>query len=569
MKKLALYMLGAAVVLSGCNDILDSDPYDQFTKDIYFTSETNVEMFANYFYSEFSGYGNSGSYGNYYFNNLNDDQGTTGLASWSFTAVPATAAAWNTPYTEIRRANTLIAALPNVESMSETKKAHWMGVARLYRGWQHFKLVRAYGNCYYVDKELDSSDEDVLYGPRQDRNTVMDRVLEDLNYAVGNISENGTSRTAINVYVAQAMKAQVCLFEGTYSKYVLGDASRASKYLTEAKAACDAIMNSGQYQLNASYHANFNSLDLSGNKEMILYKKYIYGTLAHSTIDYTCGSTQVNGMSKAAFDSYLFIDGLPKATTKCDTSEAGVLVNFDDKAGFGPQDHIDISALLAQRDPRLSDQIDHILMFPGSGYARFGGAQSTSGTGYGVLLFDTDLISTANRQSISGNDTDAPIFWLAEILLDYAEIQAELGAITQSDLDKTINLLRDRAGMPHLTLTPQPDPANNMGVSDLLWEIRRERRVEMMYAQNDRYYSLQRWNQLDKLDTAKYPDQARGAYVGNFAGTSLLEQVSVDADGYINCSNGNTRTYDSKYMLFPIPSGQRDLNPQLDQNPGW
>ena len=149
------------------------------------------------------------------------------------------------------------------------------------------------------------------------------------------------------------------------------------------------------------------------------------------------------------------------------------------------------------------------------------------------------------------------------------EIQAELGAISQTDLDKTINLLRDRAGMPHLTMTPEPDPANNMGVSDLIWEIRRERRVEMMYAQNDRYYSLQRWNQLDKLDTAKYPDQARGAYVGNFVGTDLLDQITVDADGYINCSNGNTRTYDSKYMLFPIPSGQRDLNSQLNQNPGW
>jgi hypothetical protein len=359
------------------------------------------------------------------------------------------------------------------------------------------------------------------------------------------------------------------LFEGTYSKYVLGDSSRAASYLNEAKSACDAIMNSGQFQLNGSYHANFNSLDLAGNKEMILYKKYLYGTLAHSTIDYTCGSTQVNGMSKAAFDSYLFIDGLPKATTSCYTSEAGVLVNIDDNAGFGPQDHIDISEVLANRDPRLSDQIDHILMFPGNGYARFGGAQSTSGTGYGVLLFDTNLISTTNRQSISGNDTDAPIFWLAEILLDYAEIQAELGAISQTDLDKTINLLRDRAGMPHLTMTPEPDPANNMGVSDLIWEIRRERRVEMMYAQNDRYYSLQRWNQLDKLDTAKYPDQARGAYVGNFVGTDLLDQITVDADGYINCSNGNTRTYDSKYMLFPIPSGQRDLNSQLNQNPGW
>ena len=330
-------------MLSGCNDILDSDPYDQFTKPIYFTSETNVELFANYFYSEFSGYGNSGSYGNYYFNNLNDDQGTTGLASWTFTAVPATAAAWSTPYTEIRRANTLIEALPDIESMSDAKKAHWMGVARLYRGWQHFKLVRSYGDCYYVDKALDSSDEDVLYGARQNRNLVMDRVLEDLNYAVANISENASSRTAINVYVAQAMKAQVCLFEGTYSKYVLGDSSRAASYLNEAKSACDAIMNSGQFQLNGSYHANFNSLDLAGNKEMILYKKYLYGTLAHSTIDYTCGSTQVNGMSKAAFDSYLFIDGLPKATTSCDTSEEGVLVNIDDNAGFGPQDHIDIS----------------------------------------------------------------------------------------------------------------------------------------------------------------------------------------------------------------------------------
>ena len=151
-------------MLSGCNDILDSDPYDQFTKPIYFTSETNVELFANYFYSEFSGYGNSGSYGNYYFNNLNDDQGTTGLASWTFTAVPATAAAWSTPYTEIRRANTLIEALPDIESMSDAKKAHWMGVARLYRGWQHFKLVRSYGDCYYVEDEFSASDE-ISIGP--------------------------------------------------------------------------------------------------------------------------------------------------------------------------------------------------------------------------------------------------------------------------------------------------------------------------------------------------------------------------------------------------------------------
>ena len=177
-----------------------------------------------------------------------------------------------------------------------------------------------------------------------------------------------------------------------------------------------------------------------------------------------------------------------------------------------------------------------------------------------------------DRQSIGTNTTDAPIFWLAEIYLNYAEACAELGNITQNDLDISINKLRDRVKMPHLTTAPEADPANNMGVSNIIFEVRRERRVEMMYCNNDRYYSLQRWNQLQLLDTQKYPNQCRGAYVGNFVGKGGIDwtQVTVDADGYIDCkNNGKERVYDSKYNLFPIPSGQKTLNENIGQNPGW
>ena len=567
-KSIILVGLGVFMLsLASCDDILDTDPYDQFTKDNYFTSETNVQLFANYFYNTFTGYG-SGS-GDYYFNTLNDDQASTGITKWTYMNVPGTAAAWNTPYVEIRRANTLIAAVPNVETMSDAKKANWLGIGRLYRAWQHYKVVRNYGDCYWVDKELDPNDEDILYGPRQPRNDVMDKVLEDLNFACINITDNAGSRTAFNKWVALAMKAEVCLYEGDYSKYVTKNNDRAARYLNEAKSACLEIMNSGNFTLNGNFQANFNSIDLAGNKEMILYKHYIQSTFAHGTIDYTCGSTQVNGMTKDAFDSYLFKDGKPLATTSLNKSDHGTIVVLDDNSGLGEAPHIDISNVLANRDPRLSAQVDHILQFPGCGYARFGGAQSTASTGYGVFLFDTNLIGNTNRQSTYGNWTDAPIFWYAEILLNYAEACAELGSISQTDLDKSINLLRDRVGMPHLLTSVEADPANNMGVSNIIWEVRRERRVEMMYCMNDRYWSLLRWNQLSLLDTDTHPNLCRGAYVAGFDAVSLAE-IDIDADGYINCrNNGAPRQWDAKYNLFPIPDDQRNLNPQIGQNPGW
>ena len=568
MKKIILSLMAGMVLFTSC-DLLNNDPYDSFTKNNFFTSETNVEMYANYFYNEWSAYGTGGASGDFYFNTLNDNQAVTGLAGWGFKNVSASDGTWNACYTEIRRANILLENIEQVE-MPAASMDYYTSLARLYRGWQHFCLVRKFGDCFWVDKSLTSQDEAILYGPRHNRNEVMDKALEDINYAVEHMGAmHADSRTAYNVHVANAMKSRVCLFEGTYAKYHQGDNARAEKYLKEAKAASEAIINAGQFALTPGaegYRANYNSLDLAGNTEMILYKKYVLGVLYHATQDYCCGSTQTNGLSKSAFNAYLMADGtLPTGEDK------GRLGTEEEGVNAGKPVIVD---LLAARDPRLAQQIDGYLGYVGNGRVRYEGmpgqetaAENTVSTGYGITKFDEPVTPSQYRQATNGNETDGPIFWLAEILLNHAEACAELGETAAATA--SVNKLRARAGMPNLTLWG--DKANNMGVSDLIWEVRRERRVELMFDLNDRYWSLIRWHQLDKLDTQKYPDQTLGAWIEEGWPIDLNSvKLTNGTYGYIDCNTtGDHRVFEEKHYLAPIPQGQLDLNENLTQNPGW
>ncbi len=563
MKKIILSLMAGMVIFTSC-DLLNNDPDDSFTKGNFFTSETNVEMYTNAFYSEWSGYGNNGTYGTFYFPTLNDNQAVTGITTWDFITIPATDGTWDASYEEIRRANILLENIDGVE-MDDATKEYYKSLGHLYRAWQHFCVVRKFGDCYWVDHSLTTEDTDILYGPRQNRNLVMDNILADLNYAVENMgTKNADSRTAYNVYVAQAIKAQICLFEGTYAKYHKNDTERSKKYLAEAKAAAEAIINSGEFTLTPGaegYRANYNSLELAGNTEMIMYKSYVQNVLRHATQDYCCGSTPTNGMSKSAFNAYLKKDG----TLADKNDDHGVLGTEGYDAGKPVIYH-----LLEARDPRLAQQIDGYLCYVGNNRARYegvpeqaGAAENTVTTGYGILKFDEPVTPSSLRQSTTGNVTDCPLFWLAEILLTHAEACAELGE--DAAAKTSLNKLRVRAGMPEYA--PVNDPANTIGVSDLIWEIRRERRVELMFDNNDRYWSLIRWHQLDLLDTEKYPDQTKGAWID--ASWPGADQVKRDANGYIDLNDTYVRKFEEKHYLAPIPSGQIVLNPQIGQNQGW
>jgi hypothetical protein len=231
-----------------------------------------------------------------------------------------------------------------------------------------------------------------------------------------------------------------------------------------------------------------------------------------------------------------------------------------------------IAHLLKNKDKRLSVLIDSIVCYNGHGWVRNEPspdgalpAEMTSCTGYTIKKYDQPLLPLYYRTNTTTGYTDAPLYWYAVILLNEAEAKAELGTITESDLDATINKLLHRAGLPDMTLTPDADPANNMNVSNLIWEIRRCRRCELMCDNWYRYWDLVRWHQLDKLDSNEHPNINRGA---NLTGADQ-NGVSVDADGYMIATSA-TRTFNKKYYLYPIPTNELNLNKdKIQQNLGW
>ena len=127
--------------------------------------------------------------------------------------------------------------------------------------------------------------------------------------------------------------------------------------------------------------------------------------------------------------------------------------------------------------------------------------------------------------------------------------------------------------MPDMTVSPAADPANNMGVSNLIWEIRRERRVELMYDYNYRFWDLMRWHQLDKLDTKLNPNIKLGANIKNDVVAMDAQKVSWNAEGYLIIYPDNDRTYDKKYYFYPVPTSQISIYEangyKFTQNPGW
>jgi len=323
------------------------------------------------------------------------------------------------------------------------------------------------------------------------------------------------------------------------------------------------------FTLSPTYQENYNSVNLANNPEMIFYKAYKQNVLHHSLIAYISSSTQINGMSKNAFESYLFTDGKPLALTSLDKSDAAVMKIGTKTVGGNvvPDTVMSIKKILDIRDKRLSQTIDTALCYVGRGFTRFGtGISMTSSTGYGVSKYDNKSLDNMFRNQTNANFTHAPIFWLAVVYLQYAEACAELGTITQSDLDQSINKLRSRAGIPPLSVNVgYSDPANNMGVSDLIWEIRRERRNELMFDNWTRYWDLIRWHQLDKLDSSLHPDILLGANIVKDPYNRVVPRVG----NYINGTKGKTRQFNPKHYWYPIPSDQISLNPQLVQNPGW
>lgn len=586
-----------ALALSSCNDYLTRDPEDTVTDlPSFWNNESNIRTSVINLYTDyFKGY-NSGWNRSDYFDETNIADWTDDNAQQEATMFTKVAPAkaddkdaenptspWY--FTNVTTINKIIERV-TTSTLDDEAKNHWLGVARFFRAMEYSRLVEAFGDVPWYDATMSSTDYDKLYKARDPRTTVMDNVLADLQFAAQNVRvSDGTKGLSVNRDVVESFASRLMLFEGTWQKYRANDKTAAAKYLNAAKTFAEDVIKSGRYSLCPDYKSLTNSIDLAGNPEMIMYRSYVEGVVTHSLMSFQNTEHEKNSPSKSLIDSYLSANGLP-------IHQTGNSQWKGDKW---------FSDAIANRDPRLYANIDT------TGLALNGVANVYAISGYFGNRFVNESLKNLPGGLSSTNITDAPIMKLNEVLMNDIEACAELAdlgqyTLTQADFDRTINVLRDRksTSMPHVTLTGSNlsvngvvinDPDRDPTVSPLLWEIRRERRVELVY-EGLRFNDLRRWGKLDYADMQKNPDINLGAWIDKDRYVAwynakhpnkpitieTLASVHLDRDGnagYIKAISNTAlmRTTADKDYLYPLPTDELTLYQQhgktLTQNPGW
>jgi len=586
------FVLLALIVCYSCNDdFLEQAPLDEISNASFWNTENDLVVYNNSLYNlarndndvpimmAFDDGFDSHRYGIWHLSGFSDDTGPRHSRHNNYQKVRAGAHAvpgnpfWY-GYKGFNFLRAINVGMDNYDKaqVSEEVKNKYKGEARLMRGWFYADKISKFGTAQWVDRELTIEDEEILNGSRDDRDFVMNNVLEDLNFAVANIPANwgdGGAPGRMNRWAALLVKSRVALFEGTWRKYHgLGD---ADKWLTEAANAAKELMDDGPYSLYSTgdpasdYNAYHRIEDLSGNSEVIYWRRYERGIFTNHAQSYHRGYN--GGATKSMVEDYLCTDGLP--------------ISLSDQY-MGDENYTDV---FENRDPRLRQTVLHpddqaIYRFGNHDfgartYPRLQGMGGvTSYTGYHIIKVYN--VGSAHA-SYNSSQTPAISMRFGEALLNYAEATAELGngSISQEDLDISINLLRDRVGMPHMVAEPEMDPRYaDDGISAALVEIRRERRVEL-FMEGFRYEDLRRWKQGKKLENKDYGirwDAANKAAIDPDGGTTVQSGM-VDGVEYIEVYKGtdfeNPVFDESKHYLWPLPISAISQNPNLKQNPGW
>ena len=589
MKKILfpIVLLLAGFSFTGCDDLLDAVPKDKLTSDTFFKSESELKAYSIGFYELFPSTDLYLSNDDHYTQNNMSNEGM------GKRTIPASGSGWT--WTTLRNINTLIEELPRCQD--EQVRVKYEALARFFRAYFYFAKVKRFGDVPWYDKPIGSTDTEQLNKPRDSRELIVDKMIEDLEFAIANLPAT-KSPYEVTKWTAMALESRMLLFEGTFRKYHAGDptleklpadAKSYKWYLDKcAEVSLEFIQKSG-YSLHPSYFELFHSNDVTGlTDEVIIARNYnrAYGATHSAGNTMTVGSMGCPAMTKKLVASYLMKDG----------------TRFTDKAGWQT---MDFAAECADRDPRLAQSMRT------PGYTRIGEETPTapdlkvSFTGY----HPDKYMTTLDQDQYNNCDVDLIIMRAAEVYLNYAEAKADAGTLTQDDLDISINVIRDRAGMPHLSMeaanaAPDAFLTNaafggyqsaklladaNKGV---ILEIRRERAIELCQ-EGHRYYDLMRWKEGKAFEAPFYGAYFAGAGVYDLDGdgkddfeiyetaatSSAAVAKKLNADVFLS---GNTsgmivmhgdvaRSWnEDRDYLYPIPTDDRNLTAgALSQNPYW
>ena len=640
MKKILfplLVLTGFALV--SCNDdFLEKYPITDITEENAFQSYDNFKAFTWPCYDMFqdvtirTNIWNTG-YQSIYLGDMDagylESRAESGFNKFGYQTVPsvATGNGWNFS-SYIRRINIMLSHIED-SSMSSEEKDHWKAVGYFFHSFWYMELIDRFGDIPWVDKVL-QNDSPELYEGRKDRKEVADMVMERLKWAedhIGNFEKQDGANT-INQDCIRAAISRFGLREGTWRKYhELGD---YESFLKECVRASELLMQKyptlyrgTDGQPGAGYGEMWTTEDLSKVPGIILFTEYKESIKTNHVCHVEHTTSNIVEMNSNTMNLYLMKNGKPIANPE---------------SGF--EGFTSMYSEFRNRDPRLYHTIlpPYVVSSTGGDYRTWsftgnaadreyidimGINTACSNPGVGmkrlpVQNWSASLAPTIPRLGTSGfitcrsgyylwknydcwetnynaahmNTADKPIFKIEEVLLNEAEAKFELNQFNQGVADATINKLRTRADMATLTVADvnanyDPDrgkyypKGNNDGiqVDPVLWEIRRERIVELM-GEGFGFYDVRRWRMapwfinrpatgiwMSKENAIKNKMTLFNPQTGMSDGTNgsmtegrlfLFNDPIKEGKGWLE-----------KYYLYQVPTTEIVLNPNLTQNPGW
>lgn len=607
MKNRRIYWFIIIIVfIQSCKkDFLDRPPLDSISAEAALSSTREMRLYMNQFYEDcFIGQPGLVGGSGIAFDDARSDNMIFGNVDIRLNGqLSISNAGPLLEYTNIRGLNFL---LENKYKASGARAEinEYIGEAYFFRAKLYFDLLKKYGGVTWVSKVL-PDDPAVMDVPRNSRTELTDSILNDLDSAAILLPmQSNTASMRLHKDVALALKSRVALYEGTWEKYhkLKNDAfyttgisdNKINSYLAQARDAAQVVIQSGRWHIYSKgsplsdYSDLFITTDLSNNPEVLFWRKYDASqNIAHSITRYISTGGGNMGLTQSLVDDYLTIQGTPF------TGPLREITQETYAAELQP----------ALRDPRLSqtagkpgDPLAPGVLAPAFPPINLS-SWSRNVTGFPLHKFleydDPNAVRDDNKSNAPGIQ-----FRYAEVLLNYAEAEAELGE-NPGLIAAAINPLRDRVGMPHVDFdreynTDPSYPFSNL--SNIIQCVRRERRVELA-SEGFRLDDILRWAAADELIVGKRPlgalfvgsdmekeNTPTGFYSNSLlyydnppAGKSInlyLSGTPGDAKRYIDpfkalIPNGYNFKIDRDYLL-PIPRRMLQLtNGKWIQNPGW
>ncbi len=516
-----------------CQDLLEKYPSDQLSEATFWQTEKDANLALIGVYHEVPG--NNWNFFSFWMKGLvirfdlfaDNGNEKDRRINYDGTLTPShtrVASIWSASYNKIARCNNFLANIQNVE-MDEQKKNKMIAEVRFIRAYFYYYMSQLWGGVPLVTKVLDYDAANTI--SKSAKSAIVNFTLTELTEAASILPLTRPDNEYGRVTKGAALAIQ-------------GRLLMAEQRWTEAAQIFKQIMDMGIYEIDPRYKELF---EYAGekSKEVIHAFPYIeneYGT----DIQKLCmpsangGWHQLNAFNNLV-DAYEMIDG--KTT--------------DESPLF------DMNNPYENRDPRLymTVLLSRYHTFRGKLYDGHPDSKTNdvlgrrNWTGLGINKF-LDHNYTGN---INQYGADFPVIRLAEILLSYLESKLEAGEpIEQNLLDQTINLVRGREAV-HMPPVTETDP------DKLRMILRRERRVELAF-EGQRLFDLLRWKTahiylnepFTGIKITNNPDNYEGGWTINENGYFLFEQPIF---------NENVN------YLWPIPQSEIDINPNLEQNPGY